>query len=777
MRQYPEEVSYLRQLIDSGRCELSGGLYVQPDENLVHGESLVRQVFYGQKWLVETFGRKAKALGGWNIDSFGHTMQLPQILSKGGIKYVVFARPGAGDSSNLDSEHSEFNWSSPDGSVIFTHAMPSYFCVGDKIGRQRQDNDEAIQEVWNKLKPNSISGNLLALCGCDFTSPPPYLSEAVEYWNERHHAQQCKISTVKEFVDAVQHAQKTVPSRGPKEFQRMFTGCYSSRIGIKQQNREYENMLLTAEKFATMAAIEGLSYPEKAVDDANRKICINQFHDILPGTGIDPIFVKANQRYQEIKKTLSQIITQSLEYITKKANTSISISIKVKGDLIPIVLFNQLSWERNEVTYIDIDLSRTDISPPFRLIDSTGSEVTYQILKDTDDEISNSNLKIAFVAKLPPLGYKTYYIYLRISPSINPEEKITSINDSITIANPALRVTFDSHGNIISLIDKDNEEREIIGAGRYGNQLICQVDNGDEYEYCLGQVLGTTEDYPCTIKMYKGPVMTRLIAESKFTESNHISREVKLYEDLDRIDFRTELDWYGENKAVFLLFPLNFRGEITEEVPYGAIVRPEGRYPVVNWVDYGDKRYGVSLLNRGLPDHYIRNGKIYITLLRSIKNVGVYSKAGPDLECPDACEKGKHTFEYSLYPHSGSWRKAFTYRRGWELNNPIIFYVITDTHSGQLPQEKSYVTVSDNVVLTVMRMCNDTDDGVVLRLYNPEEVSGTGTITLTLNTEAVTKVEETNLLGDIIRPLNTSNHIDFTCNPMAIKTFRAYLNF
>ena len=324
-------------------------------------------------------------------------MQLPQVLSKGGIKYVVFARPGAGESSNLDFEHSEFNWISPDGSVIFTHAMPSYFCVGDKIGRQDQDNDEAIQEVWDKLKPHSI-----------------------------------------------------------------------------------------------------------------------------------------------------------------------------------------------------------------------------------------------------------------------------------TIANRALRITFDSHGNIISLIGKDNEEREIIEACRYGNQLICQEDIGDEYEYCLGRVLGTTEDYPCTIKMYKGPVMTRLIAESKFTETNSISREVKLYEDLDRIDFRTELDWYGENKAVFVLFPLNFRGEITEEVPYGAIVRPEGRYPVVNWVDYGDKQYGVSLLNRGLPDNCIRNGKIYVTLLRSIKNVGVYSKAGPDIECPDACEKGNHTFEYSLYPHSGSWRKAFTYRRGWELNNPLI---------------------------------------------------------------------------------------------------------
>jgi alpha-mannosidase len=74
-------------------------------------------------------------------------------------------------------------------------------------------------------------------------------------------------------------------------------------------------------------------------------------------------------------------------------------------------------------------------------------------------------------------------------------------------------------------------------------------------------------------------------------------------------------------------------------------------------------------------------------------------------------------------------------------------------------------------------MCNDTDDGVVLRIYNPEEVSGTGTITLTLNTEAVTKVEETNLLGDIIRPLNISNHIDFTCNPMEIKTFRLCLKF
>lgn len=162
-------------------------------------------------------------------------------------------------------------------------------------------------------------------------------------------------------------------------------------------------------------------------------------------------------------------------------------------------------------------------------------EVTYQILKDTD---TDKCLKIAFVVKLPPLGYKTYYISPHISPSIKPEEKLTSITGGINIANHALRVTFDSHGNIVSLIDKDNDEREIIGVGRYGNQLICQEDNGDEYEYCLGQVLGTTEDYSysysysyfCTLKMYKGPVMTRLIAESKFTECNFISREVKLYE-------------------------------------------------------------------------------------------------------------------------------------------------------------------------------------------------------------------------------------------------------
>ena len=84
------------------------------------------------------------------------------------------------------------------------------------------------------------------------------------------------------------------------------------------------------------------------------------------------------------------------------------------------------------------------------------------MLKDTDDESSNSNLKIVFLAKLPPTGYKTYYIYLQILPSINPEEKISSINGGITIANRALRITFDTHGNIISLVDKDNDEREII---------------------------------------------------------------------------------------------------------------------------------------------------------------------------------------------------------------------------------------------------------------------------------------------------------------------------
>ena len=113
------------------------------------------------------------------------------------------------------------------------------------------------------------------------------------------------------------------------------------------------------------------------------------------------------------------------------------------------------------------------------------------------------------------------------------------------------------------------------------------------------------------------------------------------------------------------------------------------------------------------------------------RELKLYSKAGPDIESPDACEKGKHTFEYSLYPHFDSWRKAFTYRRGWELNNPLT--------------------------QSFMSLLIPTPDSNLKRR-------------VIYGTEAVTEIEETNLLGDIIRPLNISNHIDFTCNPTRWKS-------
>ena len=101
----PERVALLARFMDEGRLEC-GGSYIQPYEGLLGGESLIRQLTWGRKWIEQEFGVAAD--GYWNIDVAGRTRQIPQILAKSGLRYMVLSRnqPGL------------YWWEAPDGSRI-----------------------------------------------------------------------------------------------------------------------------------------------------------------------------------------------------------------------------------------------------------------------------------------------------------------------------------------------------------------------------------------------------------------------------------------------------------------------------------------------------------------------------------------------------------------------------------------------------------------------------------------------------------------------------------
>ena len=162
-------------------------------------------------------------------------------------------------------------------------------------------------------------------------------------------------------------------------------------------------------------------------------------------------------------------------------------------------------------------------------------------------------------------------------------------------------------------------------------------------------------------------------------------------------------------------------GTITYEIPFGAIERPEGEFPAQNWIDYGDGRRGVALLNRGLPGNNAVDGVMMLSLLKCTALKEGYAEVGGfrfSTPTEEGYEKNKeHVFDYALVPHAGDWREVQAYRQGAEFNCPLIAWKPRKT-PGKLPSRLSFAKLSaQNAVVSAVKAC---DGGMIVRVYEAE---------------------------------------------------------
>jgi len=221
-------------------------------------------------------------------------------------------------------------------------------------------------------------------------------------------------------------------------------------------------------------------------------------------------------------------------------------------------------------------------------------------------------------------------------------------------------------------------------------------------------VLRAYRDYlkPGTIKEYP----------TEDFPSTFFTQDIIVYAGLDRIDFTTTVDWWEDKTMLKVAFPVAVKDTLaTFEIPYGTIQRStqlrdswekaKVEVPAIRWADLSQDSYGVTLINRSKYGYDIKGNTIRLSLLRSPK--------WPD---PTA-DRGKHSIDYALYPHSDRWSKAKTSNRGYEYNFPLIS-ILTDTHSGKLASEYSFAKLDPaNLVLTSIKKAEDSD-ALVFQFYD-----------------------------------------------------------
>jgi len=784
LERYPDEEADFRRFLAEGRLQLVGALDVMPDDNMPGGETFVRQMQYGKGYYRDKLG--VDVTSAWLIDTFGHHAQLPQLLVKGGYKTFWFVR-----GVPRQDHPAEFFWEGIDGTRIASFYLPQSYAVLYGAPRDAPGFRSWAIQRFNLLAPSVHGPDRVGLTGPDVSEPEEHLVARIEEFNR-----DAKAPFAMRMAVPADYEAKIAPRTGwpvfKGELNPIFQGIYSSRIELKAWMRIMERQLLTAEKLSALAAWLGSPADLDGIWAGWEPVLFNQTHDLASGVMTDHVYEDTVRSYEFARRRADAIIDARWDVLASKIDT--------RGPGAPLVVFNPLGWQRSDITEVDAGFGEGGVTA-IVLTGPDGQSVPSQILEST--RYHDGGLKtarVAFVARdVPALGYSTYHIAPARGSGAGTERDrasgpaAQSAGQQVQLENEQYRISLDRATGAINSLRVKSDDWEVL-AGK-GNVVSRQQDRGDLWELDKGldggsRVAMTTQQKvpkrgeavfsdegkgePGTVTA--GPVLSELRIERPFG-SGRFATTVRLYTGLRRIDVTTRLVNREKYVRYQTLFPTTIKGgKSTHEIPFGSIERPAAiEFPAQNWVDYGDGRRGLTLLNMGLPGNLVSDGTMMVSLLRA-HTLGAYGFGGgfePGMSSDSGFQLGQErTMRYALVPHAGDWREAGVFRDGLELNAPLLCRKVL-THPGSLPARWGLLDVS-NPSLVVSSLKPTRDGDVALRVY---EATGRPAAGVTVKLRAkLLSAREANLLEDAGGELKTDGDaVQFDLHPFEIKTVRLRL--
>lgn len=698
----PELFARVKARIQEGRWELVGGMWVEPDLNIPSGESLMRQMLYGQQFYQTEFGKTSNIE--WLPDTFGYCASLPQILKHGGIEYFMTTKLGWNDTNLFP--YDLFHWVGIDGTP-----MLSYLNHGVNENTLPKDIHDHWQSYREKAKhPEQM---LLYGHGDGGGGVTREMLEYIERSDLMVGQPASRYSTAARFFAGIRQAQPKLPEWHGDLYLELHRGTYTTHARNKRHNRKAEVLYREAELWSALAFKSmdksGEQQVRSALHEGWKLILLNQFHDIIPGSAITEAYETSEKEYSRIFEQGNTVLNQSAEHLALRVNTEAN----VEGT--PYVVYNSLGWNRSAVIHLEKD---TQMS--FTAYDAFGTELSADVVE--------GGVAIR-VPDIPAFGYTT--IWLKPTgaadntvPQVEPDKSLTD-----TWETEFYKISFNEQGEISSLYDK-TADREIVKQGQPANQfqffhdrptLWDAWDLDDRYEE---QVAGAVQLIEKRVVL-TGSVKDVLRFRWKIHQSE-ITQDLVLYHEDRRIDFCTRVSWNESHKLLKVSFPVDVvTDKATYEIPFGTLERPthrntsweQAQYEVCGhrFVDVSEHGYGVSLLNDCKYGYDVQGSTIRLSLLRAPK--------WPD----ETADLGEHEFTYSLYPHQGDWRTAHTLRAAAELNQEVPMRE-TVRRSGELPATGSLLELDSRyVVLDTVKPAED-GIGIVLRFY--ESAGGREKVTL-----------------------------------------------
>ncbi|MGC9520381.1 MAG: alpha-mannosidase [Anaerolineae bacterium] len=778
----PAMFKQIQQRVAEGRWEVTASQWVEGDTNLANGESISRHLLYSRAYFRDKFGLSAEDVPiDFEPDTFGHPATLPTILTRGGVRYYYHCRGSRGPHL--------YWWIGPDGSRLLVLNDIQWYMHFDASRRHVAVAPNVADPLMDFAQATGLRV-MPVLYGVGDHGGGPTRSDLgkileMDAWPVYPHL---AFSTLRRFFEQAEREARDLPeilpvnsTGGERNF--VFAGCYTSQARQKEANRHGENLLYAAEVAATLGRrLADVPYPHQNLEEAWRYLLFDQFHDILPGSG-----VRATRHYtlghaQDTQAGAGMARTNALRALSSRVNTATlregfaeggalraykdereagiamgagvgnatatggeSAFSMTRGSDRAYLIFNPLTHARTEV--VRVKLWDTKLDPSLLVATSEGLAPQPVQVLGTGHYAGHHFLEVAFPVEAPPLGYRAVCVSDRRMELGLPAPEAPSLWDGTggalrtreprdhTLENEFLALQVDpASGSIVSLIDK-----------RSGRELVPPEEHLGVLQYCLeayegmsAWVIGQFKRREDLLEggeltqVHAGPHLqtfrwTRLLGETR------LELDISVAQGVPRVDFRLRVDWreVGDRETgiphLKVRFPLNLETPIARyEIPFGSIRRDlfDGEeVPAQRWVDLSDEEgRGVTLVNTSKYGFNVEAGaRDTPSLNMTLLRASIDPDPLPDL--------GDHAIPYALVPHGEDWAEGDMTQAGENFNVPLIV-MSCDFHRGDLPPVHSFVSVApNNVRLAALKEAED-GEGIVLRVVEVEGKTGEAEIRL-----------------------------------------------
>ncbi len=739
----PQLLPEIRSRVQEGRWEVTASTWVEADKNLPNGESLARHLVYTKRYLGQLLGLDPKALTiDFEPDTFGHSVNVPEILASGGVKYYYHCRGYDG--------HHLYRWVAPSGASILAYREPIWYnaAIGPEMALHVPDFCAQYQ-METMLKVYGV--------GDHGGGPTRRDIERILDMSTWPVFPTLRMGTFGEYFRAMESMAERLPEvRGELNF--VFTGCYTTQTRIKQANRVAEATLHEAEMFrAASALVIPAAHPEPSLEPAWRNVLFNQFHDILPGSGVAGTREYALGLFQETLASATTAKTMALRRIAEAVDTSAwlpaamevsegretvsegaGVGFGVEAFNIPQTdrgrgktrifhVFNAAPVARREAVQAVVwdwpgDTRRIEVQ------DGQGRITGHQVLdQGTHQYWGHRYLRLLIQADVPACGYATYILAEAPARELAvalPSDLRVEREPEFVLENRWVRVALDSRsGAIASLVDRETGQ-ELVPPGQLAGvfRLIQEDPSQGMTAWRVGRYM-KVQDLLDTVRLRKLPGSGRLrTAVGMEMDFAHSKLKVTISLDVDspRLRYDVECDWrefgspsQGIPQLAFHVPTAYSGGHFVYDVPFGVIERPAmamdvpaNRFAMAinpnpqdpSWMVGSDCKHGFRGEDHGLS----------LTLIRSAFDPDPYP------------EIGKHTFRIFLEPVHGSDHRDLVLR-SVVANHPLNV-VSASPSAGVLPLAQSFFGIEGgSVALSAVKLPEDGGGRRwIVRLYETD---------------------------------------------------------